>query len=139
MSLVRKSVKRNTTTNDGSRIPIGQRAPMNAGKLNVDTSFSNNEAFDSKAGAAGTVSGDIEGMESRRSESLDRPGFDAKGDCFYKFGIPYGEKAYFNQLPPGPDISDQAYLLENDMPLRVYMGGVTYPGDTPWPVRDIEE
>jgi hypothetical protein len=139
MSLIRKSVKRNTRTNDGSTVPIGEKSPMNAGKLDINTPFSNNEVFDRKPGARGTINGDIEGMESRKSESLDKPGFDASGDCFYKFGIPYGEKAYFNQLPPGPDISDQAYLLENDMPLRLYMGGLTYPGDTPWAVRDVEE
>jgi hypothetical protein len=138
-NLTAKSVKVNTTTNDGERIPIGKRAPMNAGTLDRHTKYSNTEAFEAGHGA-GPVGGQIDGMHSwRPNENLDDPGLDASGGCFYKFGIPYGEGAMFNQLPPGPDINDQAYLLINDMPLRMYTGGVTYPGDTPWPVRDIKE
>jgi hypothetical protein len=126
-------------SNDGESIPTGRKAPMNAGALDRHTKFSNTEAFESGNGN-GPVNGKISGMHSwSPGENLDDPGFDASGGCFYKFGIPYGEAAMFNQLPPGPDISDQAYLLYNEMPLRTYSGGVTYPGDTPWPVRDIKE
>lgn len=136
MSLVKGAVQKNTRTNDGEMVPLGQRAPRDAGKLGVGTSFSNNTVFNKR----GALTGQIEGMHSwEPNVNLDDPGFDANGSCFYKFGIPYGEAAYFNQLPPGPDISDQAYLLINNMQLRLYTGGVTYPGDTPWMVRDVEE
>lgn len=127
-------------TNDGSTVPTGKAAAMDAGKLNVDTSFSNTTVFERDRKGGMPQSGKIEGMHSWQPRvNLDDPGFDANGNCFYKFGVPFGEKAMFNQLPPGPDINDQAYLLINEMKLRVYSGGVTYPGDTPWPVKDVEE
>jgi hypothetical protein len=139
-NLTAKAINRNTRTNDGETIPLGKRGAMKAGNLDRNTKFSNTEVFERSRVEGSPMNGGIEGMHSLRTgENLDDPGLDASGGCFYKFGVPYGEAAMFNQLPPGPDINDQAYLLMNEMPLRVYMGGVTYPGDTPWPVRDIKE
>jgi len=138
--LTSKVVNKYTRTNDGQSIPIGQQKAMNAGKLDRNTPFSNTEAFERYGHGGAPQSGAIEGMHSwRQGENLDDPGLDASGGCFYKFGTPYGEAAMFNQLPPGPDINDQAYALINTMPLVVYTGGVTYSSDTPWPVRDIPE
>ena len=127
-------------TNDGQMIPLGKQQPKNAGYLDRNTKYSNTEAFE-RYGHAGTPqSGMIEGMHSwQPNVNLDDPGLDASGGCFYKFGTPYGEAAMFNQLPPGPDINDQAYALINEMELVTYEGGVTYKSDTPWPVRDIKE
>ena len=127
-------------TNDGQMIPIGKQKAMNAGKLDRDTPFYNTEAFERYGHGNTPQSGAIEGMHSwRPGENLDDPGLDASGGCFYKFGTPYGEAAMFNQLPPGPDINDQAYALINEMTLELYTGGVTYKSDTPWPVKDIPE
>jgi hypothetical protein len=127
-------------TNDGQMIPLGEQKPMNAGYLDRNTKYSNTEAFERYGHAGAPQSGAIEGMHSwMPNENLDDPGLDANGSCFYKFGTPYGEAAMFNQLPPGPDINDQAYALINTMPLVLYKGGVTYESDTPWAVRDIPE
>jgi hypothetical protein len=128
------------TTNDGQRIPTGKQSPMNAGYLDRTTKYSNTEAFERYGHDGAPQSGAIEGMHSwMPNENLDDPGLDANGGCFHKWGTPYGEAAMFNQLPPGPDINDQAYALIHEMPLELYHGGVTYASDTPWPVRDVSE
>jgi hypothetical protein len=133
-------VKSYAKTNDNQHIPIGPQEAKNAGFLNKDSVLSNTEAFERYGHAGHPQSGAIEGMHSlMKEEALDVPGLDAMGGPFYKFGTPYGEAALFNQLPPGPDINDQAYALINTMPLVLYEGGVTYSSDTPWPVRDIPE
>jgi len=133
-------VKSYKKTNDGQMIPLGEQKAKNAGFLNKETVYSNTEMFERYGHGGAPQSGAIEGMHSlMENENLDDPGLDANGGCFYKFGTPFGEKAMFNQLPPGPDINDQAYALINTMPLVVYEGGVTYSSDTPWPVRDIPE
>lgn len=139
-SLTAKIVTSYKKTNDGQMVPIGKQTAMNAGKLDRNTPYSNTEAFERYGHAGMPQSGMIEGMHSHMpGQSLDDPGLDASGGCFYKFGVPYGEAAMFNQLPPGPDINDQAYALINEMPLVTYEGGVTYKSDTPWPVRDVPE
>ena len=132
--------KRTYRTNDGTMIPGFKRGAVDHGALTPDMALDNSNSFE-EVGAGGMkqYSGKIGGMESLVKDSLDDSGLDASGKDFYKHGTPYGEKAMFNQLPPGMDISDQAYILINEMPLRTYMGGVTFPGDTPWPVRDVEE
>ena len=133
-------VKSRIKTPDGQMIPTGKTEPRDAGFLNRDTVYSNTKVFERYGHANAPQSGKIEGMHSYMpNQALDVPGFDANGGCFHKWGTPYGEAAYFNQLPPGPDINDQAYALIHDMPLEVYHGGVTYESDTPWPVRDIPE
>jgi len=141
-NLTSKVVRANTRTPDGQMIPLGQQKALKAGFLDRDTKYSNTEAFERYGHGDAPQSGAIEGMHSWMKggpNSLDDAGLDASGGCFYKFGIPYGEAAMFNQLPPGPDIDDQAYLLQNEMKLVTYEGGVTYKTDTPWPVRDVPE
>jgi len=139
-SLTAHAVSANSRTNDGQMIPLGKQEAMNEGKLDRNTPYSNTQRFERYGHGNAPQSGAIEGMHSwRPNENLDDPGLDASGGCFYKFGTPYGEAAMFNQLPPGPDINDQAYALINEMPLVLYTGGVTYKSDTPWPVRDVPE
>lgn len=134
------AVRNRVRSNDGQNIPTGKQEPHNAGFLNKDTVYSNTEVFERYGHGNTPQSGAIEGMHSwQPGVNLDDPGLDASGGCFHKWGTPYGEAAYFNQLPPGPDINDQAYALIHDMPLELYHGGVTYLSDTPWPVRDVPE
>lgn len=83
--------------------------------------------------------GVIRGMQSwQQNVNLDDPGFDASGSCFYKHGTPYGEAAMFNQLPPGPDISDQKYALINEMPFKS-ITDLGYPGDGGFEFKDVSE
>jgi hypothetical protein len=125
-------------TNDGQKIPGSNfvRGMEDKGPLGPKDALDNSMMFEKSPTGNNGV---IQGMESWQKETnLDDPGFDASGNCWYKFGTPYGEKAMFNQLPPGPDITDQDYILINEMPLkRVTMMG--YPGDGAFPTRDIPE
>jgi hypothetical protein len=125
-------------TNDGTNIPGKnfQRDPVDKGILNPDDALDNSNGLKpTRHGSRGR----IDGMESwQQGTNLDDPGFDANGNCFYKFGTPYGEKAMFNALPPGPDISNQDVVLINEMPLKI-VTGMTYPGDGAFPYRDVPE
>ena len=135
-----KTIKSKWRSNDGVEIPTGPAAASKKPMLTAKDKMSNVDMFEKYRKGGAAMNGAIEGMHSwRPGENLDDPGLDASGGCFYKWGTPYGEQAMFNQLPPGPDISDQAYVLIHNMPFRQYSGGVTFPGDTPWPVRDVEE
>ena len=126
-------------TNDGSNIPGKnfQRGAVDKGALNPGDTLDNSSGL--KPDRAGSV-GKIEGMQSykKAENGLDDAGFDAEGSCFYKFGTPYGEKALFNALPPGTDISNQDMVLINEMPLKT-VTGMTYPGDGAFPYRDVPE
>jgi hypothetical protein len=125
-------------TNDGQKVPNTNfmKKMVNSGELNRDTKFDNSMEFETSPTKNNAV---IEGMNSwEKNVNLDDPGFEADGTSFFKHGTPYGEAAYFNQLPPGPDIGDQKYALINNMPLKmITMMG--YPGDGGFPVRDIPE
>lgn len=46
-----------------------------------------------------------------------------------KKGTPSGMDARFNQLPPGSDITDQKVADIRPMELKVYKGGIDFPGD----------
>lgn len=125
------------SVNAGIPVPAGPKGGRDKPRIGED--YSNVSVFERDRVGGSPVNGPIEGMESITHENLDDPGFETKGGWIRKNGTPYGEGAMFNQLPPGMDISDQEFALINNMTLRLYSGGVTYPGDTPWPVRDIEE
>lgn len=134
------TLKSKTSTNDGHAVILPKAEAVDAGFLNRDTEYSNTKIFERYSKGSNPQSGKIDGMHSwQPGVNLDDPGFDADGGCFYKNGTPYGEAAMFNQLPPGPDINDQAYAVINEMPLKTYMGGVQYDGDSAFPVRDIPE
>lgn len=81
--------------------------------------------------------GKIPGMDSLKSEALDRPGFETSG-YITKKGTPSGESAKFNYLPPGMDIDDQPMLDVKQMKLKkiTTMG---YEGDGWGSDRDIKE
>jgi len=56
-----------------------------------------------------------------------------------KNGMPFGEAAKFNFLPPGMDISNQENAEIHDMPMRMLVD-VSYPGDGWMPKpRDVQE
>jgi hypothetical protein len=46
-----------------------------------------------------------------------------------KKNLPYGNNANYNSLPPGMDIEDQEVCDIRRMEMKVYKGGVGYPGD----------
>jgi len=125
-------------TNDGTNLPGSNfvRSAVNKGALTPDEPLDNSMMFEKSPTGNNAV---IQGMESLQPRTnLDDPGFDANGSCFYKFGTPYGEKAMFNQLPPGPDITDQSFALINEMPLKT-VTGMSYPGDGAFAYRDVPE
>jgi hypothetical protein len=51
-----------------------------------------------------------------------------------KKNTPYGVNAFFNSLPPGMDIEDQEMCDIRQEKMRIYEGGLGYPGDG-WVVR----
>lgn len=46
-----------------------------------------------------------------------------------KKNVPFGVNAMFNSLPPGMDIEDQEVCDIRQEELRIYEGGLGYPGD----------
>jgi hypothetical protein len=46
-----------------------------------------------------------------------------------KKGTPSGERAMFNKLPPGTNIEDQAVADIREEPIKMWSGGLSYPGD----------
>jgi|SRR5579871_1891369 len=46
-----------------------------------------------------------------------------------KKNTPFGVNAMFNSLPPGMDIEDQEVCDIREEEIRVYEGGLSYPGD----------
>lgn len=135
------SVIRNKSykTNDGQHIPRLERGAQDMGDLTKDTTYRNDTMFNTGTQGSRAMNGKVRGMESwQPSVNLDDPGFDASGSQIYKQGTPYGEGAYFNQLPPGHDISDQALLAAYEMPLK-RITDMSYPGDGAFPARDVPE
>ncbi len=53
------------------------------------------------------------------------------GDSSYMHdkGIPSGENAKLNQMPPGENIAAQKNADIRDQPMRTYSGGTSYPTD----------
>lgn len=119
-------------SNDGTKIPNSNfvKGATNAGELDRNTSYDNSTYFSHSNG--------IDNMDSHTNENLDDPGFTSGDGHIYKFGTPYGEKAMFNELPPGMDITHQRLAIFNDMPLKT-VTAFGYPGDGAFPVRDVEE
>lgn len=81
--------------------------------------------------------GGIKGMDSLKSESLDRPGFETSG-YITKKGTPYGEGAKFNYLPPGMDITNQEITDQRNLQLKK-ITDMGYAGDGWGDTRDIPE
>jgi hypothetical protein len=81
--------------------------------------------------------GKIKGMDSLKSESLDRPGFETSG-YIVKKGTPSGESAMFNHMPPGMDIDNQEMVDIRQMKLKK-ITSMGYEGDGWGGERDIPE
>jgi hypothetical protein len=79
-------------------------------------------------------------MDSLKDDIGEKSGFQSNTDGYIvKKGMVYGEAAKLNIMPPGMDISDQPYKDIRDMKLKVYEGGVNFPGDGAFPPRDLED
>lgn len=81
--------------------------------------------------------GKIKGMDSLKSESLDRPGFETSG-YIDKKGTPSGESARFNKMPPGMDITNQEVTDQRNLKLKK-ITDMGYAGDGWGGERDIPE
>jgi hypothetical protein len=84
------------------------------------------------------ASAEISGISGTHNDIGELSGFITDG-YLDKNGMPYGEAAKFNFLPPGMDISNQENIELHDMPLRKLVSE-SYPGDgwMPGP-RDVQE
>lgn len=71
---------------------------------------------------------DVNVLPQSGGEVLDRAGVKDNG-YLVKKGIPYGVEVFFNTLPPGMDITDQEVADIREEPMKVYSGGISYPGD----------
>jgi hypothetical protein len=80
----------------------------------------------------------ISGISGTHNDIGELSGFITDG-YLDKGGIPYGEAAKFNFLPPGMDINNQENAEIHDMPLRK-VTAESYPGDGWMPTpRDLPE
>jgi hypothetical protein len=59
----------------------------------------------------------------------ERVGIENKG-YIAKKNLEFGANAMYNSLPPGMDIEDQENCDIRKMDLRIYEGGMSYPGDS---------
>lgn len=86
--------------------------------------------------------GSIKGMNSLESETLDKPGFSSNASHITKKGTPVttgAEIGYvFNKLPPGMDITNQDVTDQRSMPMKKLVD-LSYPGDSPFPAKDVPE
>jgi hypothetical protein len=67
-------------------------------------------------------------LPSSGGQSLDKDGIKDSG-YLDKKGTPSGMNAHFNCLPPGTNIQDQEVADIREEPMKVYSGGISYPGD----------
>jgi hypothetical protein len=76
----------------------------------------------------GDTLADLNVLPSSGGEVLDRAGIKDSG-YLVKKGTPFGSNVFFNSLPPGSDITDQEMADIREEPLKMYNGGMSYPGD----------
>ena len=112
-------------------LPAG-KGESNTGQIANEQKFAQPfEAVDS--GIMGNIGGTI-------NDIGEKSGFEASTDAYIvKKGMVYGEAAKMNIMPPGMDINDQPYRDIRDMKLRTYSGGVSYPEDGAFSVKDVSE
>ena len=82
----------------------------------------------------------VEGMDGLYDDIGEMSGFEGNTSSYIvKKGVPFGEAAKLNIMPPGMDISDQPNRDIRAMPLKMLID-VSYPGDgwEPKP-RDLKE
>lgn len=124
-------------------------AQMPASKAQSPKSAEKGNSAPTKAGQIGPreayaepmtdgVAAKITGIQGLHNDIGEMSGFITEG-YIDKNGIPYGEAAKFNFLPPGMDIMNQENIEVHDMPMRTLVAG-SYPGDgwSPAP-RDVQE
>ena len=76
----------------------------------------------------GSALADVDVLPNSGGESVDKTGIKDNG-YLTKKGLEFGVNAMYNSLPPGMDIEDQEnsdIRVEN---MKVYSGGLGYPGD----------
>lgn len=87
-----------------------------------------------------SVDSGVMSMGGTTNDIGEKSGFQADtSEYIVKKGMVYGEAAKMNIMPPGMDINDQPYRDIRDMPLKLYSGGVSFPGDGAFGVKDVSE
>lgn len=71
---------------------------------------------------------DVNVLPKSGGESLEKSGVNDDG-YLVKKGTPFGVDALFNSLPPGMDITDQEMADIRVEPVKMWNGGLGYPGD----------
>jgi hypothetical protein len=71
---------------------------------------------------------DIGVLPKSGGESVEKTGIMDTG-YMDKKGTPSGLTAMFNMLPPGSNIEDQKIADIREEPMKMYAGGMSYPGD----------
>lgn len=71
---------------------------------------------------------DVGVLPKSGGSSLDKDGINDMG-YLDKKGTPSGNGAMFNALPPGTNIEDQAVCDIRSEELKIYSGGLSFPGD----------
>lgn len=71
---------------------------------------------------------DVNVLPKSGGESLDKSGVH-NDNYLVKKGTPYGVDVLFNSLPPGMDITDQEMADIREEPVKMWNGGLGYPGD----------
>lgn len=71
---------------------------------------------------------DVGVLPSSGGSSLDKDGIQDTG-YLEKKGLKYGANAFYNTLPPGMNIEDQENIDSRQMPMKMFKGGLGYPGD----------
>lgn len=108
------------------------RGPKYAGQLRGEGGM---ESFGEPMQA---VTSRISGLGGTYNDIGELSGFITDG-YIDKNGVPYGEAAKFNYLPPGMDISNQMNAEIHEMPMRKLVAE-SYPGDGWMPSpRDVME
>lgn len=71
---------------------------------------------------------DVNVLPASGGQSIDKTGVKDSG-YLDKKGTPHGDTAFFNTLPPGSDLTDQALADIREQPLKTWTGGLSFPGD----------
>lgn len=109
----------------------------NRGGMNEGQMRGNSQA-DKFADPMNQVSSQIKGIAGTYDDIGEKSGFITDG-YLDKGGVPYGEAAKFNFLPPGMEITNQENAEIHEMPLRKLVSE-SYPGDGWMPSpRDMPE
>lgn len=75
-----------------------------------------------------TKTPDVGVLPSSGGQALDKSGIKDQG-YLTKKGTPSGLDARFNMLPPGMNIDDQKLCDIREEPMKLYSGGLSFPGD----------